>query len=355
MPAGRKAKLNWTRSLGQFTTTIEGKFHRLGTDKTEAEKQFRFLQVKHDMDEPVASSPTFGEVADAWLDHVEQSYDPERYRGCKARINEFLAYLGKDIKVRDMRPRHVENWINEKPGVRTDGTRRLYKAMILAALNWAASGRVRMIAANPLRGKLALPEGGSRGGEAIWTPKIFKIVTDNVNARFADFLRALAWTGARPSTVRKIEAHHYRPHLKVWDVEDIYRGRKSNRKTVRRIWLSPQMVEMVERLNKEHPEGPIFVNTKDRKYSGDAVTMMLFKLKLRLKKRKPPILLPEDLTVYGLRHTFATQFIVQHPDKLEYLRELLGHKDLKMIRKHYGHLFDESAVLHGVLSDLKTL
>jgi hypothetical protein len=35
MPAGRKAKLNWTRSLGQFTTTIEGKFHRLGTDKTD--------------------------------------------------------------------------------------------------------------------------------------------------------------------------------------------------------------------------------------------------------------------------------------------------------------------------------
>jgi integrase len=355
MPAGRKPKLNWTRSLGQFTTTIEGKFHRLGTDRTEAEQQFRFLQVKHDMDELVAGSPTFGEVADAWLDHVQQSYDPERYRLCKARVNEFLAYLGKDIKVRDLRPRHVENWIKEKPGVRTDGTRRLYKAMILAALNWAASARVRMIAANPLRGKLDLPEGGSRGGEAIWTPKIFKIVTGNVNARFADFLRALAWTGARPSTVRKIEAHHYRPHLKVWDVEDIYRGRKSNRKTVRRIWLSPQMVELVERLNKEHPEGPIFVNTKDRPYSGDTVTMMLFKLKLRLKKRKPPILLPENLTVYGLRHTFATQFIVQHPDKLEYLRELLGHKDLKMIRKHYGHLFDESAALHGVLNDLKTL
>ena len=114
MPAGRKPKLNWTQFLGQYTTTIEGKFHRLGTDKAEAEKQFRFLQVKHDMDEPVTSSPTFGEVADAWLDHVQQTYDPERYRRCKARINEFLAYLGKDIKVRDMRPRHVENWIKRK-------------------------------------------------------------------------------------------------------------------------------------------------------------------------------------------------------------------------------------------------
>ena len=68
-----------------------------------------------------------------------------------------------------------------------------------------------------------------------------------------------------------------------------------------------------------------------------------------------PINLPDGLSVYGLRHTFATQFIVQHPDKLEYLRELLGHKDLKMIRKHYGHLFDESAALHGVLADMKTL
>ena len=355
MPAGRKPKLNWTPFLGQYTTTIEGKFHRLGTDKTEAEKQFHFLLTKHDMAEPVAGSPTFGEVAEAWLLHVEENQDPERFRLCKARINEFLAHLGKDIKIRDLRPRHVEEWIKAKPDVRSDGTRRLYKAMILACLNWAASGKVRMIATNPLRGKLDLPEGGSRGGEALWTPEVFKIVTANVNDRFADFLRALAWTGARPSTVRKIEAHHYRPQLKVWDVEDIYRDRKSRRKSVRRIWLSPQMVKLVERLNKEHPEGPIFVNTKGRKYSGDAVTMMLFKLKIRLKKRKPPILLPDDLTVYGLRHTFATQFIVQHPDKLEYLRELLGHKDLKMIRKHYGHLFDENSALHGVLAEMKTL
>jgi integrase len=135
----------------------------------------------------------------------------------------------------------------------------------------------------------------------------------------------------------------------------LYRGRASKRKIVRRIWLSPQMVKLVERLNKEHPEGPIFVNTKGRPYSGDTVTMMMFKVRLRLAKRKPPINLPEGLSVYGLRHTFATQFIVQHPDKLEYLRELLGHKDLKMIRKHYGHLFDESAALHGVLADMKTL
>ena len=61
---------------------------------------------------------------------------------------------------------------------------------------------------------------------------------------------------------------------------------------------------------------------------------------------------PKGLCVYGLRHTFATDFIRQHPDKLEYLRELLGHKDLEMIRKHYGHLFDEHRAIHGVLVNL---
>ena len=64
---------------------------------------------------------------------------------------------------------------------------------------------------------------------------------------------------------------------------------------------------------------------------------------------------PRGLSVYGLRDTFATQFIVLHPGKLENLRELLGHKDLKMIRKHYGQLFDESAALQGVLAEMKTL
>jgi integrase len=305
------------------------------------------------MAEPVTASPTFGEVADAWLELVRLRHDKERFRTCRDRVNEFIAYLGGDVKVRELRPRHVEQWLADKTDVTKNGTRRLYKAMILACLNWAASSKVRLIAANPLRGKLELPEGESRGGDSVWPPEVFQLVIRNVNARFGDFLRALAWTGARPSTVRRIEAGHYRPTLKVWDVEELYRGRRSNRKIVRRIWLSPAMIKMVERLNGEWPEGPIFRNTKGKPYTADVITMLMFKLRQRLKKKG--ISLADGITVYGLRHTFATRFIVQYPDKLEYHRELLGHRDLKMIRKHYGHLFDENVALHAVLSDLKPL
>src|ERR1700676_1702171 len=77
---GRPRKLNWTPSLNNYTVTIEGKLHRLGTDKDEAEKQYRFLLAKHDMAEPVTnSSPTFGEVAEAWLLHIETIHDAERF------------------------------------------------------------------------------------------------------------------------------------------------------------------------------------------------------------------------------------------------------------------------------------
>jgi hypothetical protein len=75
-----------------------------------------------------------------------------------------------------------------------------------------------------------------------------------VNEQFADFLRAVAWTGpGRP--IRHVEARHYRPKLKLSDVEDLYRGLISKRKYVKRVWLTPEMIEMVERLNKEWPEG----------------------------------------------------------------------------------------------------
>ena len=55
--AGRKPQLNWTKSRSQYTTTVDGAFHLLGTDKEEAEQQFRWLLNKHDLGEPVDTNP----------------------------------------------------------------------------------------------------------------------------------------------------------------------------------------------------------------------------------------------------------------------------------------------------------
>jgi integrase len=348
--AGRKPTMNWTKSRKQWTVTVAGRFYLLGTDKDEAERQYRFLLNKHDLDEPVETNPIFASICDQWLEHVKQNHDPDRYRLCKARIEEFVLHVGEGKKVRDLRPRHVEDWMASKTNVKSPGTIRQYKSMVLAALNWAASKRVRLIPSNPLRGLIELPEGESRSGDVVWPHKLYEMVVKHANPAFADVVRILAWTGARPSTICKVEARHYLPHLKLWDVEAMYKSRKSLVKYVKRIWLPPQAVELVERLCKQHPEGPLFRHSKDGPWSSATLGVYMYQMQHKFKPTKNLDWPEQGVCLYGLRHTFATNFIKEFPDRLEYLRELLGHKDLKMIRKHYGHLFDEHSAIHAVLS-----
>lgn len=97
------------------------------------------------------------------------------------------------------------------------------------------------------------------------------------NPAFADVVRIAARTGARPFTVCRAEARHYLPRLKLWDVEDLYRGRKTRIKYVKRIRLPPDTVRLVERLNKLHPEGPILRNSHGTPRNSDTLGVCLFR------------------------------------------------------------------------------
>jgi integrase len=353
--AGRIPKLNWTECLGQYTTCIRGKRYRLGTDEDEAQQQFDFLMDQDGrIDEELDPNPPFRHIADRWLDHVKQSFTPDRFRLCYARLKEFRDFIGRGTRIRELRPSHVESWLAAKPKTAKPGTQRLYKAMILAPLNWAAKAREKggggLIPRNPLKGQLKLPEGESRGGEALWTDKIYKQVLQHANPAFGNVVQILRWTGCRPNLVCKVTAKHYNAVTKTWDVADLYRA--NSRKAIKRVWLPPQARELVLKLNGEHPEGPIFLNAFGKPWNPDAFQIYLYNMMHKFLETKD-LKWPPGLCVYGLRHTFATDFIRQHPDKLEYLRELLGHKDLEMIRRHYGHLFDEHAAINDILANVE--
>jgi hypothetical protein len=198
---------------------------------------------------------------DQWLKYVEDNHDPERFRLCYDRLEEFVEFVGAELRVRDLRPHHVEDWLKSKTEVKASGTKRNYKAIILACLNWAANKKKgNLIALNPLRGMLELPEGGSRGGEVVWPMAVFDLVLKVANPAFADVVRILAWTGARPSTVCKVEARHFRPKWRLWDVEDFYKHRKTRKKYVKRIRLLPEVrdpssLALFPRGEKGKPEG----------------------------------------------------------------------------------------------------
>lgn len=339
--AGRKSKVNWTPFYNQYTCTIAGRFHRLGKDKDDAEAQFKFLLRQAERDENPDPNIAFADLADIWLDHVKETAVPERYRHCRERIQEFKDHIGDHVRAKDLRPRHVESWLAKK--ILSRSSQRLYKSIILSCLNWAAKPRTKgggeLIHENPLRGQLYLPPMESWGKEAVWTPETFEQVLRVSNPAFANLVRILAWTGARITTIVQIEARHYNKRQSRWDCEDLSHER-GNKKVKHIRLLNDEARELVERLNAEHPEGPIFRNAYGRPWDPDAPQIYMTNLKHKFQETRVLDWQP-GLAVSGLRHTFATRFLERYPNELEYLRVLLGHSSYKMLFEHYGHLIDQ--------------
>ena len=340
---GRPTKLNWTPCYNQYTCTIDGKRHRLGQDKEKAERQFKFLMRQSERGAKPDPSITFHEVCDYFLEHVKEHHNPDRYRICSERLQEFKDHLGEGSRVKDLRQSHVNAWLKAK-GKLTKGTERLYKSIILACLNWCARPKDRkggeLIVENPLKGQLHLPEGESRGKEVMWTKELIDQVLSVASPAFCDLVKILMWTGARPSTIIRIEARHYNKLQSRWDCEDLYEGRLTKKKYVRFVrLLNDEARELVERLNEKYPTGPIFRNSFGKPWDGDAPQIYLHNLRTKFQHSKK-LKWPDRLHVYALRHFFASNFLRQHPNDVEYLRVLLNHKDYKMIMKHYARLVD---------------
>lgn len=339
--AGRKPKLNWTPCFNQYTCTVNKVFHRLGQDEGAAKRQFAFLLRQADLDQTPDPNITFADLADLYLDHVQDKHVAERYRHCKERLQEFKDHVGGHVRVRDLRARHVDSWIAKK--TLSSSSERLYKSIILGALNWAARPRTKgggeLIHENPLKGQLHLPVGESWGKEAVWSQEMFDQVLRVSNPAFGNLVRILAWTGARITTVVQLTAAHYNKRQSRWDCEDLCRGNKMARYI--RL-LNDESRELVERLNEQHPEGPVFRNAYGTAWDPDAPQIYLYNLKHKFLETKG-LAWQEGLAVSGLRHTFATKFLEKHPNELEYLRALLGHSNYKMILAHYSHLIDRDA------------
>jgi integrase len=259
----------------------------------------------------------------------------------------FLLFAGKDIRVRSLTPRLVEDWM-ATCSLESPGSRNRYRAFILAPLNWATSEKAgRLLHQTPLRGRLPAEKERTRGGEAVWPPGVYEKIHAAASPAFRPFLQACGFTGARPSLVSRVEAKHYNVALRVWDVAALYE-RNATKKTTR-VWLTdPTTRALVERLNALWPEGPVFRTSRGNPWSRCEITRSFHAARDKAG-------LPQSIILYGLRHTFATRFLQAHPGELEYLRVLLGHKDLKMILQTYSHLIDQHAAVHKVLEGFNPL
>lgn len=276
---------------------------------------------------PKADTVKVAHVCDLFLSWSQKHHEDRSFKWYRSFLQSFCGFdrVGT-LPALEVKPFHVTQWLDANPKWKT--ARRCATICVKRAFNWAFSEG--MISENPLR-SLRKPPSVSR--DRILTPKereeLFAAIKDQ---QFRDFVFALQETGCRPSEVRKVTAENVSLEHGVW----ILQHHKTRKKTgqPRVIYLTEPMIELTKRLMVRNPQGPLFRGPRGNKpFSKNGVRCRFRRLRQKLPHLKGVI-------SYTYRHSYATDAL-ERGVPVATVAELIGHKDLRMIANHYGHLSEK--------------
>ncbi len=166
------------------------------------------------------------------------------------------------LPVSRLTSKHVTAWLNSEEGWGPTTKRNAITAL-KAAFNWATDNRG--LENNPIR-RMKKPEAGRRTD--VVSPGELDEMLAMVQGPFRDLLVVSYDCGARPFEVKDLEARHVvlAGCCAMLPAEEAKGG-------IPRTFFFPteRSMEVVSRLCKERPAGPLFANTKGNKWTGDAV------------------------------------------------------------------------------------
>lgn len=309
-------------SRGLWYVWHEGRQINLGPEKSAAFAAWHELTSK-----PSAPSVTAAEatrlvvvVIDSFLDFVHQHRNPHTYRWYKDRLQLFLDAIPPDLRLGQLKPFHVQKWIDGYPEL-SNGSKRNYCRTIIRAMNWAEEQGY--VSRSPLA-HFKKPGGGRR--EQVVSPAEYQSILGRTrDQQFKDLLTVTWETGCRPQESLRVEARHVDVAKSRW----FFPASESKGNQLPRIvYLTPKALEITRRLMEKNPRGPIFRNVNGVPWTTDATNNRFDRLKKRMGVR---------YSLYALRHSFATHALMRGVDSIT-VATLLGHRDTSMLARHYQHL-----------------
>ena len=316
-----------------YYAKIGGKKVRLSQDRDEAETLMHQLLGEEKKDEPVSNTkifPTFRKLADRFIDNSVRVNKPVTIRMHKMFLQSFCDHV-KKRRVNDLKVHHVTEWIAATGWGQS--TACSGRSTVLACLNWAVEQGY--ISGHPL-GKLK--RGSHKRRERVFSAEELKTIRDNVKPDFADFLRALELTGARPfSELALVVASaegwtdkKRQPGVVDWATETVTFGEHKNegKGKTRTIYLVPELVEMLKRLASKYPTGLLFRNSRGKVWTSHDATRRLHYVTDKLK-------IPRG-TIYAVRHHVITKALEKGLNA-NVIAELVGNSPVT-ISRHYDHL-----------------
>ncbi len=267
---------------------------------------------------PVTSG-SVAAIVDAYLDWCEKHRSAETYRWYKDRVELFCRRY-PDLLVAQLRPFHVQEWIDSYEGI-SSGTKRNHCRAIQRAMRWAE--QQGYIDRSPIA-HLQKPRAGKRD-QVVSAEEYAAILEATKDQGFRDLLVASWETGCRPQESLIVAARHVDLANARW----VFPPREEKMGRVPRvIYLTEKAVEITRRRMLKYPEGPLFRNTDGRPWQTDAVNCRFATIEKKLGKR---------YCLYALRHTWMNRLLTTGVDALT-VAVLAGHSDPSTLARTYQHL-----------------
>jgi integrase len=273
---------------------------------------------------PPAPAGTFVvEVLDAFLDWCGRHKAARTYEHYRENIQRFASRIPRALTIAELKPFHVTRALADFPGW-GNNTKHDFIGALKRALNRAVDEE--LIERNPLA-RMKKPAREAR--ETAVTPEEYARVLETVEEpRFRDLIE-MGWeTGSRVQELRKLEARFV----------DFARGRivlppskAKGKKMHRVIYLTDRAREIMARLCKEVPFGPLLRNSEGNAWTKDAINCAFCRLQLAfgrramrergLETKAPPRfrkgdLPPDQVAEARARHRAATRRWLKDAEKL---------------------------------------
>lgn len=211
-----------------------------------------------------------------------------------------------------------------------ESTRTTARSILRACLNWAVEQGY--LAANPLA---RLKRGGYARRERILTAEERRRVREWLPEGIREFVYALEQTGARPfSELAAVTAE-----MVDWQAGTVTIQRHKNAKRGKRrvIYLTDGLTEVLGRLARAHPTGPLFRTRSGAAWGKGSVSKWM-------RKAEKALGVPR-LTPYAWRHTLITESLAKGLSA-DIVAELVGNSPAT-IHKYYSHLDQKGDVLRA--------
>ena len=331
-----------TRSGGGWFVKLSGEQHFLGKQPQGAAKPVKrlgrwnpsteilseFHKLMSVRDTASRSDYTLDTIIALYIEELEEA-NPQlakRYQQILEKLSSFVhkgKRIGKLLVNAELESIHLESWAKQ---YRSDQTKRTYMTTCKAAMEWAVRKKSLNVHKNPF-------------AEAK-TPKVVSrvvVISEDEhkallkfwgNDCFCDFLQALWFTGARPGELAKVEARHFQDGLWMLDPTEHKTGRVTGKDRI--IGVAEDLQEIVERLSKLHPEGPIFRNSQGRPWKTTTIHV-------RFEKAKGENVIRPEVVPYSYRHAWATHALENDKLDLYEVAKALGHQTTQMVMLHYDH------------------